>query len=403
MQHSIKKLTESKLEIKVEIPAPDFDQFYDQTLAEFGDNLEMPGFRKGKVPKEIIEKTIEQKETLTRAAEIAIKESYSKIVSENNLEVLGNPEVEILKMALKNPFEFKVKVSIMPEIKLPDYKKIASEMKREKIEVTEKEIEDALKWLQKSRAKFSLKDGLSQKGDWVEIEYSQEGLSSQKDAFVLGQGKLIPGFEDNLEGMKAGEEKEFELDKKKLKTKMISVQKMELPEITDEFVKSLGKFENIVALKQSIEIGIKEEKEILETERIRKDILEKIAQKTEMEIPEILIEEQKKRHLETMKKQVSENLKMNFNQYLEKIKKAEKDILDSFKDISKKQVKESLVLREIENKENIEVSSEEVEKEVNNLLKSSPKEKIDLEGLKSYTKEVIKQEKMFQLLEGLSK
>ena len=403
MQHSIKKLTESKLEIKVEIPASDFDQFYDKTLAELGDNLEMPGFRKGKAPKEIVEKTIDQEEILTRTADTAIKESYSKIVSENNLEVLGNPEVEILKMALKNPFEFKIKVFIMPEIKLPDYKKIASEIKRGKVEVAEKEIEDALNWLQKSRAKFSLKEGLSQKGDWVEIEYSQEGLPLQKDAFVLGQGKLIPGFEDNLEGMKAGEEKEFELDKKKLKTKMISVQKMELPEITDEFVKSLGKFENIAALKQSIEIGMKEEKEILETERIRKEILEKIAQKTEMEIPEILIAEQKKRHLETMKKQVSENLKMNFNQYLEKIKKAEKDILDSFKDISQKQVKESLVLREIENKENIEVSLEEVEKEVSNLLKSSPKEKVDLEGLKSYTKEVIKQEKTFQLLEGLSK
>ena len=403
MQHSIKKLTESKLEIKVEIPASDFDEFYNKTLEELGNNLEMPGFRKGKAPKEIVEKAIDQKEILTRAAEAAVKESYSKIVSENSLEVLGNPEVEILKMALKNPFEFKINVFVMPEIKLPDYKKIASGIKRGKIEVTEKEVEDALKWLQKSRAKFSLKDGLSQKGDWVEIEYYQEGLSAQKDAFVLGQGKLITGFEDNLEGMKAGEEKEFELDKKKLKAKMISVQKMELPEMTDEFVKSLGKFENITALKQSIEIGIKEEKETLETERKRKEILEKIAQKTEIEIPDILIEEQKKRHLETMKKQVSENLKMDFNKYLEKIKKTEKDILDSFKEISQKQVKESLTLREIENKENIEVSAEEIEKEVNNLLKNHPKEKVDLDGLKSYTKEVIKQEKTFQLLEGLSK
>ena len=403
MQHSIKKLTESKLEIKVEIPASDFDEFYNKTLEELGNNLEMPGFRKGKAPKEIVEKAIDQKEILTRAAETAVKESYSKIVSDNSLEVLGNPEVEILKMALKNPFEFKINVFVMPEIKLPDYKKIASGIKRGKIEVTEKEVEDALKWLQKSRAKFSLKDGLSQKGDWVEIEYYQEGLSAQKDAFVLGQGKLITGFEDNLEGMKAGEEKEFELDKKKLKAKMISVQKMELPEMTDEFVKSLGKFENITALKQSIEIGIKEEKETLETERKRKEILEKIAQKTEIEIPDILIEEQKKRHLENMKKEVSENLKMDFNKYLEKIKKTEKDILDSFKDISQKQVKESLTLREIENKENIEVSAEEIEKEVNNLLKNHPKEKVDLDGLKSYTKEIIKQEKTFQLLEGLSK
>ncbi len=403
MQHSIKKLEESKLEIKVEIPASDFDQFYSKTLTEFGENLEMPGFRKGKVPKEIIEKMIDQKEILTRAAETAVKENYSKIVSENSLEVLGNPEVEILKMALKNPFEFKVSVSVIPEVELPDYKKIAFEVKRKKVEVTEKEVEDALKWLQKSRAKFSLKGGLSQKGDWVEIEYSQDGSSLQKDAFTLGQGKLIPGFEDNLEGMKTGEEKEFELDKKKFKTKMVSVQKMELPEMTDEFVKNLGKFENVAALRQSVEVGMKKEKEISETERRRKEILEKIAQKTEMKIPDILIEEQKKRHLGNMKKQVSENLKMNFNQYLEKIKKTEKDMLDSFKELSQKQVKESLVLREIEKKENIEVSSEEIEKEVSNILKNYQKEKVDLEELKSYTKEVMKQEKTFQLLESLSK
>jgi len=403
MQHSIKKLEESRLEIKVEIPASDFDQFYSKTLREFGENLEMPGFRKGKVPKEIIEKTIDQKEILTRAAETAVKENYSKIVSENSLEVLGNPEVEILKMALKNPFEFKVSVSVIPEVELPDYKKIAFEVKRKKIEVTEKEVEDALKWLQKSRAKFSLKGGLSQKGDWVEIEYSQDGSSLQKDAFVLGQGKLIPGFEDNLEGMKTGEEKEFELDKKKFKTKMVSVQKMELPEMTDEFVKNLGKFENVAALRQSVEVGMKKEKEISETERRRKEVLEKITQKTEMKIPDILIEEQKKRHLENMKKQVSENLKMDFNQYLEKIKKTEKDMLDSFKELSQKQVKESLVLREIEKKENIEVSSEEIEKEVSNILKNYQKEKVDLEELKSYTKEVMKQEKTFQLLESLSK
>jgi len=148
---------------------------------------------------------------------------------------------------------------------------------------------------------------------------------------------------------------------------------------------------------------MKKEKEISETERRRKEILEKIAQKTEMKIPDILIEEQKKRHLGNMKKQVSENLKMNFNQYLEKIKKTEKDMLDSFKELSQKQVKESLVLREIEKKENIEVSSEEIEKEVSNILKNYQKEKVDLEELKSYTKEVMKQEKTFQLLESLSK
>jgi len=454
---SIQKLPKSKLEIKIEVSAEEFNDFYQKAILNLGKDLEMPGFRKGKVPKEIIEKAISPERIIKEAVELAVKESYIKAILENKIEALGQPEISdvsyipVTKLGLVDEarargqgLEFKARVSIMPEVKLPDYKEIASKVQRKKIEVSGKEVEDALKWLQKSRAKFTLKNSPCQKGDWVEIEYSRERASAEvrpqqakdetyKDAFILGEGHFASGFEDNLIGMSAGQEKEFSLPAKpgpvnekplrdgfpadlreaipevlQIKVKMKSVQKMELPEINDEFTKGLGNFQNLNALKQSIEVGIRQEKEIQETRRIRQEILEKISQKTEMEIPEILIEEQKKRYLENLKREVGQNLQIGFEEYLKKINKTEPELLSSFQEQAQNQVETSLVLREIQKKENIKVGEEEVSQEVNKFLKNYPnpeeaQKKFDLEQLKSYTEEVVKQEKVFAKLESFAK
>jgi len=436
MQISIQKLPGPKLEIKIEVSAGEFNGFYQKAIFNLGKDLEMPGFRKGKVPKEIIEKAASQEKILKEAVGLAVKESYLKAILENKIEALGQPEIYDLSYgSSEKGLEFKAKVSIMPEVKLPDYKEIASKVKRNKIEVSEKEVEDTLRWLQKSKAKFTLKNSPAEKGDWVEIEYSRESASAEvgpqlakdetyKDAFILGEGHFASGFENNLIGMKAGQEKEFQLSVKgqplrdgfpenlreaipevlQIKVKMRSVQNMELPEINDEFAKNLGNFQNLNALKQSIEGGIRQEKEIQEAQRVRQEILEKISQKTEMEIPEILIKEQKKRYLENLKREVGQNLKVSFEEYLKKLNKTEPELLSSFQEQAQKQVENSLVLREIQKKENIKVAEEEVNEEVNKFLKNYPnpeetQKKFDPEQLKSYTEEVIKQEKVFQLLE----
>lgn len=293
---------------------------------------------------------------------------------------------------------------VLPEIELPDYRKIASEVKRKKIFVEEKEIENVLNWLQRSRAKFTLKNQPAQKGDFVEIEYWLDQLtidSPQRDAFILGEGRFIAGFEEELIGMKAGEEKaEIVLKKEgkdiKIRLKVKSVQNVEFPEINDQFAQNLGKFENLDAFKKSIREGLNLEKAKSESIRIRNEILEKISQALNFKIPEVLVEQEKKGMLEDLKKNVSENLKMEFNQYLNKIRKQEKEILDSLLDQAKKRVKNFLILREIGKKEKIEVSEQELKEEVNKI------KELDPERLKEYTKEAIRTEKIFQLLENLT-
>jgi len=396
MKSTIKKLPKSEVELEIRVSAEEFGRFIEQAILNLGGDLEIKGFRKGKAPKNIIEERIGLEKILIEAGDLAVNETYKKAVLENKIEVIFQPKIEIKKLAKGSDLVFSARTAVLPEIKLPDYKKIASETKRNKAVVEEKEIEDTFKWLQKSRAKFTLKNQLAQKGDFVEIEYwsAQIQGEGQKDAFILGEGHFIPGFEEKIIGMKSGEEKEnitLNKDNKEitLKVKVISVQNVELPELNDQFAKSLGEFENLDALKKNIKQGLILEKEQAETQRVRQEILERISEKIKAEIPEVLIENEQKQMLENLKKMVSERLKISFGDYLSKVKKTEKEILDSFLPAAQKKVRNFLVLREIGKREKVEVSEEELAN-------------LDSGQSKEYNKEALRTEKIFAMLENLA-
>ncbi|MDD5145465.1 MAG: trigger factor [Candidatus Pacebacteria bacterium] len=421
MKFTIKKLPKSKIELTIEVSTKELESFEKTAILNLGKEIKLEGFRPGHIPEDIIEKTIGKEKILAEAAELAIKENYRKAILENKIEPLGQAEIEILKLATGNPLEFKATVSVLPEIGLPDYKKIAASVKKKPVEIAEKEIDDSLLWLQKSRAKFSLKQEPSQKGDFLGIEYNSPQLENGKafkDNFILGEGHFLPDFEKELENLQNGAEKNFSVKFPKnhsqkdlagkdvdFKVKVNSVQKMELPEINDEFAKNLGNFENTEALKKSIREGLDVEKENEEKQRVRQEILDKISQNSNFEIPDILIESEKHHVLEDLKARVSQGLQISFEDYLSKIGKSEKELLDSFASQAEKRVRDSLVLREIGKKENISVSEKESAEEINKILMRYPDIKkaeaeIDLANLKAYTEEVIRNEKTFQLLES---
>jgi len=420
MRVKVKKLPKSKVELEIEIEAKAFEKFFSNALSGLSNNLEIPGFRKGKVPKDIVLQEIEQKTILMEAANLAIKESYSKAVLEKKLEVISQPKIEILKLAPNNSFCFRAVFFVLPEIELPDYKEIASKVKRKKVSIKGLEIENALTWLQKSRPKFKELSRAAKKGDFVEIEFLSPQIENgkmQKDAFLLGEGRLVKGFEEKLEGMKNGEQKTFstlfpqkhfrkELAGKKVdfEVKMVKVSEVEFPEINDRFARELGDFENLDVLRQSIKQGIRKEKELAESQRIREEILEKIEQNSKIETPEILVEAEKQRMLDGSKQKVSQDFNLPFEDYLKRIKKSENEFLSSFEIEAQKRVKRFLILREIAKKGNIAVSEEEVKEETNKILKRYPdigtvQKEVDLEKLKDYTKEAIRNEKTLKLLE----
>ena len=420
MEIEIKRLSKSEIELKIEVPAQEWQEFLDEAAKELSRDLKIEGFRPGYAPLKLVEEKIGIARILEEAAEHCVQKCYIKAILENNIEAIGQPEVSILKLAKDNPFEFKAKVAVMPEIKLPDYKKIAAKIERKKISVQEKEVMEVLVFVQKSRAKLTLKLGHCEIGDWVEIEYSSPQIENNKkieDAFILGEGKMLPGFEENLAGMAENQEKKFflafpkdhfskELVGKEVefKVRLKSVQKMELPEINDQFVQGLGQFTDLAALKRNLRDGIKLEKENAESQRVRQEILEKIAKNSEVEIPKVLVVREQNRMLDGLKQDISQKFGMTIEDYLTKIKKTEKELLDSFFSEAEKRIKNSLVIREIEKKEKIKISDEEVKEETQKFLIRYPQIKnLDSEELKDYTEEVLKNEKTFKLLESFAK
>jgi len=415
-----KKLPKSQLELTFDLTAEEFLEHFEHAIEHMKGHVKVEGFRPGKAPNKMVEDKIKPEALLMEAGDHAVQHVYSDYVRENKLEAVGHPEVQIKKIAKGSPFEFNAVVTVLPDVELPDYKKIAATVKGQEISVTEEEVQDALNYLQKSRSKMTLKNDVAENKDFVEIEYSCDKVNegkSTKDQFVLGEGGLIPGFEDNLIGMKAGEEKTFKVkfpeksalanQEGEFRVKIISVQKMELPEINDEFAKQLGAFDTLVALKTSMKEGLTTEKKEAEKQRKRAEILEKIAEKAKFEMPESMVEYEQQRLLEDLKNRITQTIKnITFEEYLSSIKKTEAEVKETYKKEAEKRLRGFLVLRQLGRAENIQVSNAEVEEEVSKSIKNYSKEqlnKIDINELREYTKGVINNEKIFQVLENLSK
>jgi len=422
MKVKVKDLGKSEVEMEVELEAQSFDNFMKRALVSLGKEIEISGFRKGKAPSEMIRSKIGQANLLSEAARLAIDGSYKRAVLEQGLEPISQPRVEILKLAPQNPFCFKAVFLVLPKIELPDYKKIASSLKKEEVSISQADIDKALDWLQKSRPKLKEVSRPARKGDFVEIEFSSpqvEKGSKQKQAFILGKGHLVKGFEPELEGMEAGAKKEFSLNfpldfgRRELAGKKVdfragldSVKEVEFLEINDDFAKGLGKFETLTDLKKSIKQGLKEEKEMAESKKRREEILEKIAKACKFEVPLVLIENEKQKRFEELKQRVLKGLNLSFEDYLKKIKKTEKELLGFLEKEAENQARRFLILREIAKEEMIGVSDDEIGERVNQALSSYPdlekaQKGVDLDGLRSYTEERLRNEKVFQLLEGL--
>jgi trigger factor len=420
MKFEIKKLSNSQKEIKVRLEFSEIEPFVEEEIKE----LEIKGFRKGKAPEEIAKSFSKEKKILDKAASKAVKHYYLKILKEENIEPIGLPEIQITKIAWNNPLEFKIKLWVMPKIQLPDYKKIASEVKRREIFVEKKEVEDTIRWIQKSRAKTLPKNEPSQAGDFVEIVFSSPQVNKgkeQKERFILGESYLLPEFEKNLLGMRVGQEKEFTvifpknyIDQKlagkeiKFTVKILKVEKVELPKIDDDWAKSLGNFKSLKDLEESVKEGIKKEKEKIESQRVQAEILEKIAKESSCEIPQLLVDIETEKTIEDLKKRIPQMLGMSFDDYLKNLKQTEEEFRKSLLPEIKTKIKKFLVLREIKNKEGIQASEEEIKEGADKFLSQfrTPEEAeryIDPETLREYTKERIENQKTLRFLESFAK
>ncbi len=426
MEIKINSLQKSKKEIIASLNQKDLLPFKEEALKELNKDLQINGYRLGKAPLSIAENHLPSLKVYEKMASLAIEQIYPKIIKEKKIQAIGYPSINITKIIPGQEVEFKAEVSVIPHIEMPDYQEIIKKIpktKKETLAIEEKEIEQALIWLQNSRASLEKVNRPAQKEDIVTIDYQiKEGENliengEDKDySFILGKGNFIPGFEDNLIDMKSGEEKKFELivpkdwAQKNLQNKKLTInvslkeiKTKQLPSLDDKFAQSVGKFKSLEDLKKNIREGLLLEKKQKETEKWRLEALEKITAETKADLPEILVQNEIEKMIEELKIQL-DKMQLPFEKYLEQIKKNEKELRKELQELAEKRVISALVLREIASIEKIEVSEKEIEEKVNEILKQIPetekKENIDKNNLKEFALGIIRNEKVFQILEG---
>lgn len=345
----IKNLPESEIEITGEIPAEDFERAYQKTFKELNGKTNIPGFRPGYIPENVLVEKIGDAALLELAAETALSEAYPKIIQDHKIQAIGRPKITITKIAKKNPLGFKAVTAVLPKINLPDYKKIASEIMAEKenIAVEEKEIDDALKYLRQSAKRRA------------------------------ENGKDKPAENATAENP--------------------------LPELNDEFAKSLGQ-SDLAGLKNVLRNNILEDKKIKSRERKRMEALEKIAAAAAVTVPELLVETEKNKMLQELKSSI-ENMGLKWPDYLAHVKKTEEDLQKDWQNEAEKRTRYAMILREIAAAEKIEPAAEELENLTQKILSQYPeteRQKIDKERLKDYAYGITRNEKVFELLESES-
>ncbi|MDO8558170.1 MAG: trigger factor [bacterium] len=419
---AIKKLSGPGMhEITVEVAPPDVETCFQKALRRLAQTLEIEGFRKGKIPPAMAEKYIRTDALFNEAAHIAIENTYPDVVKHHQIEAIGKPEIEVVKIARGDSLQYKVRVAALGDVKLPDWKK--TRMHRKEIAMTEPELEKALEYLQKSRVRYVASTHPARKGDFAEIDFTIrlggviiEGGSAQKHPFVLGEGRFIPGFEEQIEGMNVSEEKTFLLTfpdsyhekayagrEVACTVKLISLLDRIIPQRDDAFAQSLGDFKTFEELKKSVEGGIRREKEEHETSRVRLEAISEIARNAKMEIPDVLIEREIEKMFQDLEERVG-GMSLSFEAYLDHLKKSRKELEADWRPEAQKRVRIALALRAIAKSERLVIPAEKVEERVQEIMKNRSSEKeakkrYDKEVLREYAESVLMNEEVFNLLE----
>ena len=422
MNYIIKKLPKSQIEISVSLSKDEYDAFLKTALVDAAGEAHIEGFRPSKAPHAIVKERVGEERIQALAAELAIQKYYEEIIVKEKFDIIGKPNVDVTKF--EPDISFTIVAVLFPEITLPDYRAIAKKSLQEKKEVfvEKKEIDGSVQWLLESRAAIITVPRAVQKDDRVEIDFIVkdngviiEGGKSENHPLIVGSGKFVPGFEDQLLGMKAGEVKNFQLVMPKdyanglggkkidFSVTMKLVQCRRPPELTDNFAKGIGNFESIEAMKLSIGDGLKNEKEEKARQRIEMLIADQIAEKSKVEVPDVLIDSE----LNKMMREFEGNLKnmgMEIGKYLEHIKKTEEDLKKEWRKDGERRVIIALALRAIATAEHIEPSEEDIEAHMNknlDVFRSEGRnvEKIDKSALADYSKSTLRNKQVFEFLE----
>lgn len=388
MQIEVKTLPKSELQIIVEIPVEELGKYEEQAARRVSENLDIPGFRKGQAPKAFVIAQIGADAFFQQTLDVALPQSYFAAVKEKNLQVISRPDIKVLS---KSPLKYEARVAIFPEITLKGADKI--KIPAESISITDKEIDEVVSEMRKFRANFKPLDREVKKGDRVEIDFQgfDEGgapLDKTKSAnhpLFVGEGSLVPGFEEELVGMKTGGKKKFPVKFPKdfhhepLKGKTVHfevelkrAEETILPEVDEVFIAQvMGEKKTVPEFKEAIK-GDLARRKALDSRRNRENVLlEKFLKEAKLEVPPILVEEEVDYMIADLKRDL-ESRNLSFETYLEKLRKEKRDIRKEYTPEAEKRIRLRLILNFLFRTLGIQVTEEELKKAVARLLERTP-------------------------------
>lgn len=378
------KANEVKLEITVE--AQKFDEAIQNVYRKNSKYFNIPGFRKGKAPFKMVEKTYGIQIFYEDAFNEVAGEAYGKALEENKIEAVSKPEIDIVQIEAGKDLIFTIVVQTKPEVTLGKYKGI--NLKKIEYNVTDEDVENELQHSAEHNARLvAIEDRPVEKGDITIIDFEGfadgvafEGGKAENHELEIGSGKFIPGFEDQIIGMKIDEEKEINVTFPKeypsqelagkeamFKIKLHEIKKKELPEINDDFAKDASEFDTLEDWKKSIKEKIEKENTSKAKFEMEEAAIEEVCNNATVDIPSGMIETA----IDNMEQDISSRLSyqgMNLEQYLQMIGKTKQEFRDDYREKAEKQVKTNLVLEAIMKDIKIEATEEEIDAKIKEML-----------------------------------
>ena len=390
MSFKVENMEEKNMvKLVIETTAEEFEAGLNTAFNKNKNKISVPGFRKGKAPRKMVEKLYGAEIFYEDAANAIIPDAYAKAADESELEIVSQPKIDVVQIEAGKPFIFEATVAVKPEVELGQYKGV--EVTKADAEVTDADVEEELKKVQDQNSRtVSVEDRAVKDGDMTVIDFEGfrdgkafDGGKGENYSLKIGSHTFIPGFEEQLIGMKTGEEKEIEVTfpkdyhseelkgkKATFKVKVNDVKTTVIPEIGKEFFEDLGMegVDSLESLKEEIKTHILARKEVDSENKFIDDLLDKVCEGLKVEIPEVMTEEEVSRIL----RQYEENLKMQgltLQQFYQFTNSDEAALREQMKEEANKRILARFALEEIAKAENIEVSDEEAEKEAEDLAK----------------------------------
>ncbi|MGB6371173.1 MAG: trigger factor [Atribacterota bacterium] len=417
----IEKQKENEVKLKVETDKLEVNSNLDKVYNDVSYQIKIPGFRKGRIPKNILNMHLGKEYFYDKTAEKLIPESYLRAIKKINIQPIDQPEIKVLQIEEDKPLIFEATVQVRPEVKLGSFDK--NSIQKEDVKVTNTDVNNEIKRIQENFAKLKIAKGRQAKeSDFLVVDsvgYIEgkvvEGSKVEKQIIQLGKN-IPPEFNKKFIGCSAGDEKEIKIlipkdikDKKiagkeiTYKVKIIEIKEKELPELNVDFVKTVGNYKTLDDFKKDIKDKLEEQVEMVNKNNYERKLVEKVTEVCEVKVPEVLIE----REVEYMIKSLEDDLKskdLSLQDYYKSIKTDEEKVKKEYVIVAEKRIKQELVLDKISQVENIQVTEEEVKDKIKTIakeLKQDPlkveatfKKNDNLDGLK----ESIKREKIIDFL-----